>query len=611
MREGRAVRRRTTAAALAAAVLLVVAPGADGAAWRAGPSYGDGSLVFLEGMVTDRAGGTTTTWVDRSSAPAPNLSLLARREAPDGTLGPLLTLAPPERATGSVDIAPTSAGAVLAWAQDAAGGDEVRFARVQGDGSVRPTLTLASNVTVAGPVRVDANTAGEVLVAWEESVGNLGDKKILTRRIAPDDTPSPAVEFTNPGIASGPDPEVAMAPDGTGRLVYWSDDGVADRLIAVRLSAAGTPDGAPAPLAAPDEGIDRVETASSDGGTAVLVQRVTGPGGAQVADLGLFRLPSTGAVAEPRIAVAAGVDADPIAPVTALAVATDGAVASAYDDRSTGAGVALVRVPAGSATAAPALRFGVGQAATLPVLATAAAGSVALGYGVQEGPGSGRPVALLVHPDGSLGPQIPRQPAVLAVDSLPVRVGADARGGMSAGWYRSWTSGGAGAYWRTAALDPLAPTPVFPAPPPGGGPAPEPDPSTEPDPLPDADPGPAPAPIPVPAAPAAPRATVPAPPGLRVVAATRRGREVRVSGRIDARASGRVQLTFVVRRGRTELSRSGSAAITRGRFAGKLRLDRLLSGTRGTAVVTAAYAGNRALAPATARRRVVSRGGRR
>lgn len=82
------MRRRVTAL-LAAAIVLGVPASAQAAPWAFGASFGEGSMVATRAMVVDRAGGWTVVWSDQQGGEA---ELVVRREAANGTLGPIVRL---------------------------------------------------------------------------------------------------------------------------------------------------------------------------------------------------------------------------------------------------------------------------------------------------------------------------------------------------------------------------------------------------------------------------------------------------------------------------------------------------------------------------------------
>lgn len=158
----------------------------------------------------------------------------------------------------------------------------------------------------------------------------------------------------------------------------------------------------------------------------------------------------------------------------------------------------------------------------------------------------------------------------------------------------------------TLALTYQAPPPVTRDPDPPIG-----DPDPEQPPVPDPGPGPGPGGVEQPPAPPGhgqPAPTLPA--GDRAAAQLRLSRvvatraQLRVSGRISRRATGRVRVTFEARRRGGIVRVTRAASLRSGRWSLSLTLPRALRATRGT--LRAVYAGDRATAPATVLRRAVA-----
>jgi hypothetical protein len=115
-----------------------------------------------------------------------------------------------------------------------------------------------------------------------------------------------------------------------------------------------------------------------------------------------------------------------------------------------------------------------------------------------------------------------------------------------------------------------------------------------------------------PGEPARPGTTKPAAAGLRVARATRRGAIVTVSGTIARSAIGRVTISYAQRVGRKTIKVKATAKIAKGRWSAKVRLPRSITSARTARgrslkpVVTVTYAGNKAIAKASAKRTVTT-----
>ena len=178
------------------------------------------------GLATDAQGNALVTW---SQEPTEDLHLVrARRVSATGDIGPIIEVAPGE--TGfRPDVAMTPSGrAFVAWrVLTETNTDSVKGRWLEPDGSLGPILTLATGqagVENAGNTQVVISPAGVVTVAWQ----NFAPNTLELRRVNPDSTTGPLLEDVAEGSVTNP---VATALPSDSTLIVWRGSGTEKNVV--------------------------------------------------------------------------------------------------------------------------------------------------------------------------------------------------------------------------------------------------------------------------------------------------------------------------------------------------------------------------------------------
>jgi hypothetical protein len=164
-------------------------------------------------VTVDSAGAAHFVWRDAQAG------LLTRRRAPDGTLGPVQTLAP---GGSEPELAADGAGNLhFAWKESDGANVRIRTRRLGVDGTLGEMVDVSpSGYSAFGPqVAVDGH--GGVVLAWGRST--VGGHIIQARRLAPDGTLGKIQTMSLAGDVDSP--RVAVDKDGNAVVAWLRDDG--------------------------------------------------------------------------------------------------------------------------------------------------------------------------------------------------------------------------------------------------------------------------------------------------------------------------------------------------------------------------------------------------
>jgi hypothetical protein len=126
--------------------------------------------------------------------------------------------------------------AVVVWRRSNGGDVVVQSNTLSELGVEGSRQTISEDARDASRPAVGVDENGNALIAWE--FGSGADKRIQARIRTADGTLEQTATLPDPGGASVI-PEVAVAPGGEGVIAWLGDDGVASRVRAVTVSAAG------------------------------------------------------------------------------------------------------------------------------------------------------------------------------------------------------------------------------------------------------------------------------------------------------------------------------------------------------------------------------------
>jgi hypothetical protein len=210
--------------------------------------------------------------------------------------------------TGVTDVAIRPSGeALVAWSEGAVSDIEVRLRKVMPDGSLGPLITIADPATRAFSPQVDFAPNGRALVAWLEDE-SFGDPISLRARwIEQDGTLGPPIIIVNGGAAYSPGEHEVTATSANGALVAWhnfvSMPPPFRRIEARLVDSAGTA----SELIFPTSGagsVGVVGAADTDGGV-LLSWRDSGVRAQSVSAAGVpgsLQTPAPGVIADPALA---------------------------------------------------------------------------------------------------------------------------------------------------------------------------------------------------------------------------------------------------------------------------------------------------------------------
>lgn len=660
------LRRRGLAAVGAVVALLAAAPAAaDAARWIDGPRFDIGapSTGTQVGVAPDGtamaiwyAGKFGDTVVGRPL-------LMLQRVGFGGARGRTTVLDSfAARSVAGADLAVGAGGhGAVVWSPLAGSASTLQLTLIGADGAIRPAIEIATDAREVVPA-VAVDEAGNALVAWSGLAQDGVSAVVKARRVTADGALGGVLVLGGNDITLGLD--VAFAPDGTG----WTTWAGGNASGVVRITPAGGLDGA---AAMPSPMVSAALSTSSNGAALGGVAIVDD--GATLVFTGA-RLPLTGDVIGPALEGPELIGAEFEAVSTRPALEPDGTVTLAWSDvdftpPNGRYWASYARFAPGQTAAAPQRlpQLNGSIIEYLPVFAALPDGGALVSYLAFDASASARMALGRVASDGSFSffddhgspvPALPRssagpvtvsadqvhQPFPLdggsvlfatvdnaslqedadtasaittrVYDAAPPQLTAtipasgvtgsalafsasavDAHTGATVRWEFGDGSGADGATAVHAYANPGTYAVAVIATDGAGNVA-----RTNRQLVISAPAGP-------PPTPEARRAAA----KLKLTRVVRRGAKVTIAGTIARGATGRVTFAYRQRDGRSTTTVAGGARIAKGRFSATIRLGRaLLKRFRLKPTVTAAYAGNRAIAAGRATRTVtVARAARR
>jgi len=227
-------------AAMGLIAMVLAAPAGAGFA-PAADSIASGEQLDASGVAIDAAGNSIVAW-DQEPAPGADSEIRARRVAADGTLGPVIAVAPGEIGIFPV-VAMTPAGrAFVAWrSQTGEPGDPdgVKGRWIEPNGALGPLLTIAeakAGEVDAGEVRVAVDSTGVVSVLWH----NNADGVLALRRVQPGGSLGATLpDISGTGVLN---PQIAALPSGGTVAVWRRIAGGTGKNAVTAAGEAGTPE---------------------------------------------------------------------------------------------------------------------------------------------------------------------------------------------------------------------------------------------------------------------------------------------------------------------------------------------------------------------------------
>ena len=226
-------RNRIRVASAAALTVLAGGPGAAAAdAGFAAPAIPVANAQQLnsgpDSIAVDGAGRTTIAWSQGTSHVA-----RARRVSATGLVGPVINLSPTGQDGFRPVVASTPAGRTFAaWLFDS-DPTGVKGRWIEANGTLGPVLTLAppAGTFGVGDLRATVTASGAATVGW---IGQ-DDHKLTLRRISPGSVMGAPIDDVGGGFAE--DPVLKTLPDGS-TIAAWSDgSNMKSRVV----SPSGTP----------------------------------------------------------------------------------------------------------------------------------------------------------------------------------------------------------------------------------------------------------------------------------------------------------------------------------------------------------------------------------
>lgn len=227
----RAMSSRIGAVLVAVAVLFAVVPEA-GAAGPVQTLSAAGQDAFLTDIGIATSGATVTTWTRSDGS---DLRVQARRRAPNGTLGPIITLsvAGKDAAYPRIAVAPDG-DAIVAWMLFGVSDIRVQTRRISAAGAVGPIRTITPAATTTYLTDVDIHSGGDAVVGLNELAPAARARLQIVRA---NDT-LPAVQTLGGDPSYFPSAEF----DSAGNVIaaWYGYDGANYRVQTRRRTAAGS-----------------------------------------------------------------------------------------------------------------------------------------------------------------------------------------------------------------------------------------------------------------------------------------------------------------------------------------------------------------------------------
>ncbi len=252
------------------------------------PSREQTENSHVTGIAVAPSGVVTVVWLDIVSWSA---RIMTRRLAADGTpLGEPVELAAGQEIhiRPQLGLAPDGT-ATVAWGRPTSSGGEIAMRRIAPDGTPGAVQTITSD---GDPYRLHMATApdGTATVVWnrKEEDGTL----LMERRVAPDGTLEPETHQLGASDWAMGEPQVALAADGTARVLWERWGHTDDEEIWTRQVE---PDGSPEPeghLLDAAEGIGLADLEVAPDGTALATWSAN-PGGRRAAFIAADGTPAT------------------------------------------------------------------------------------------------------------------------------------------------------------------------------------------------------------------------------------------------------------------------------------------------------------------------------
>jgi hypothetical protein len=225
--------RRAFALAVLLGIFFAHGTAAQGAFAPANDEIAEAEGFSATGIATDAQGNSIVVWSQRPT-PESDFEAKARRLDVGGGLGPIIDLAPGEYGYRPAVGMTASGRAFAAWRREVEDGDPqgVRGRWIEPDGSLGPLLTLATGgpEVDAGEVLVVVDPAGTATVAWKNQDGS----ELEMRRVEPNGTLSATVPDVSKGAATNP--EIAALPGGE-TVAVWRGTGVEMNIVSKTLIA--------------------------------------------------------------------------------------------------------------------------------------------------------------------------------------------------------------------------------------------------------------------------------------------------------------------------------------------------------------------------------------
>ena len=301
---------KTLSSVVAAAVLLlVVLAGPAHAGFAPADAIAEHEAIENTAVAVDRQGNSLVVWDEDGAATGGNAEVKGRLVAASGVAGPELDISPSgEKGAGPTVTFAGNGRALVAWEAYATGTTRVgvKARWVEPDGSLGPIVTLADG----GP-SVDArylestvDPVGTATILWR----NSADGKLPARRVEQDNTLYPLVPDAASGMSGNGVGVISALPDGSTLVVIRgpkasviSVNGTVSTPVPLPVSGGTHGDGA---LATTGDGESLVVWQQRDPATMTysVKGRLLDAGGAPVGGELDVRSPGTNFLSTPRVA---------------------------------------------------------------------------------------------------------------------------------------------------------------------------------------------------------------------------------------------------------------------------------------------------------------------
>jgi fibronectin type 3 domain-containing protein len=267
-------------------------------------------------IISDGSGGAIITWVDDRNGTTNN-NIYAQRIDANGTVHTGWTVdgvaicTTPYQQFGPTLLSDGAGGAIITWADNRNGTNDIYAQRINADGAIHPAwptdgvpICTAANNQVTPQIISD--DAGGAIITWRDDRTTSLDYDIYAQRIDADGAIHTGWTLDGVAICTAVNPQITpqLASDGSGgTIITWRDrrNGIDNDIYAQRIDADGTihstwtADGVPVCTATDNQAVPQIISDGAGGAIITWEDRRSGPSGTRF-DIYAQRIDSSGTI---------------------------------------------------------------------------------------------------------------------------------------------------------------------------------------------------------------------------------------------------------------------------------------------------------------------------